>query len=150
VLELQPITFAEASEFVNRYHRHHISPQGHKFSIGINNGENVVGVIIVGRPIARFNDDGWTLEVTRCCVKDGIKNGCSMLYGAAWRASKALGYKKLITYTLQEEPGTSLKAVGWKIIGETPGKSWSVKSRPRIDKHPLGQRTIWEIKDGVR
>lgn len=98
---------------------------------------------MVGRPVARRLDNGWTLEVTRCCT-DGAKNAASMLYATAWRAARALGYRRLITYTLEEEPGTSLDAAGWKNIGMTPGKSWSVPSRPRIDTHPLGQKKLWE------
>jgi hypothetical protein len=105
--------------------------------------EKVVGVIMVGRPVARHLDNGKTLEVTRCCT-DGTKNAASKLYGAAWSAAKALGFRRLITYTLSSEPGTSLRAAGWKELYKTSGGSWSVPSRPRIDKHPLGQKTIWE------
>lgn len=143
-LQLQPITFKEASEFIRLHHRHHLPPQGHKFSIAVNNGEKVVGVVTVGRPVARHLDDGWTLEVTRCCT-DGTKNAASMLYGAAARAAKALGYKRLITYTLKREPGTSLKAAGWIALYDTrKEKSWDTPSRPRVDKHPTGQKTLWE------
>lgn len=142
-LELQPINFDEACAFVRRFHRHHNPSVGWKFGIAANDGEKVVGVVMVGRPVARHLDDGWVLEVTRCCT-DGTKNAASMLYGAAWRAAKALGYKRLITYTLAEEPGTSLKAAGWKELYTTKGGSWSVPSRPRVDTHPLGQKTLWE------
>lgn len=145
MLEIQPITFDEACEFVRRHHRHHVPPQGHKFSIAVNDGEKVVGVIIVGRPVARYLDDGWTLEVTRCCT-DGTKNACSMLYGAARRAAWALGYRRLITYTLKKEPGTSLLAAGFKEIGLRGGMSWNRPGRPRVDKHPLGQKRLWEAK----
>lgn len=142
-LELQPITFKEAARFVKLHHRHHQPPQGAKFAIGLNNGERVVGVIIVGRPVARKLDDGYTAEVTRCCT-DGTKHAPSKLYAAAWRAARAMGYRRLITYTLEREPGTSLIAAGWKEVGSTPGRSWSVPSRPRVDTHPLGQKTLWE------
>lgn len=142
-LHLQPITWDEARVFVDRNHRHHEAPRGHKFSIGVNNGEKVVGVIVVGRPVSRMLDNGWTLEVTRCCVLEEAKNAASMLYAAAWRAARAMGYQRLITYTLREEPGTSLKAAGWKVIGETAGGSWSREGRPRVDRHPLGQKTLW-------
>jgi len=143
MLTLQPITFDEACEFVRQHHRHHIPPQGHKFSIAVADSEKVVGVIIVGRPVARHLDNGRTLEVTRCCT-DGTRNAASMLYGAAWRAAKALGYRRIVTYTLASEPGMSLRAAGWRELYKTPGKSWSVPSRPRIDKHPMGQKTLWE------
>lgn len=144
MLELQPITLKEACRFVAEHHRHHLPPRGHKFSIAVNDGDKVVGVIIVGRPVSRhWAKDGWTAEVTRCCT-DGTKNAASMLYGAAARAARAMGYKRLITYTLVSEPGTSLVAAGWKVLYQTPGKSWSVPSRPRVDTHPLGQKTLWE------
>jgi hypothetical protein len=142
-LELQPITYEEACEFIRLHHRHHLPPQGWKFGIAVNDGAKVVGVITVGRPVARMLDNGWTLEVTRCCT-DGTRNAASMLYGAAWRAAKAMGYRRLITYTLVEEPGTSLKAAGWKAIGEIRGHSWNMPGRPRVDKHPTGQKTLWE------
>jgi hypothetical protein len=150
MLELQPITLKEAQIFVNEHHRHNIAPIGHKYSIGLNDSEKVIGVAIVGRPIARYNDDGWTLEVLRVCVLDGYTNACSKLYAAAWRAAKNLGYKRLITYTLKSEPGTSLKAAGWQIIGQTEykPKGWDVPSRPRVmaDRYPIEQKTIWEAR----
>lgn len=143
VLELQPITQREAFDFVERFHRHHLPPQGSLFQIAVNNGENVVGVIVVGRPVSRHLDNGYTAEITRCCT-DGTKNAASMLYAAAQRAARAMGYRRVITYTLKEEPGTSLIAAGWTALYDTPGKSWNNASRPRVDKHPLGQKTLWE------
>lgn len=117
-LELQPITYAEACEFITLYHSHHLPPQGWKFGIAVNDGQKVVGVATIGRPVARRLDNGWTLELTRCCT-DGTKHAASMLYGAAWRAVKAMGYKRLITYTLKDEPGISLQAAGWKALYQT-------------------------------
>lgn len=142
-LQLQPITFPEASVFITQYHRHHLPSAGWKFGIAVNDGEKVVGVVTIGRPVSRHLDNGWTLEVTRCCT-DGTKHAASMLYAAAWRACKALGYRRLVTYTLIEEPGTSLKAAGWKDVYTTPGRSWDRPSRPRVDTHPLGQKVLWE------
>jgi len=141
-LDLQPIAYKEACTFIEMHHRHHLPPQGWKFGVAVNDGEKVVGVITVGRPVARNLDNGWTLEVTRCCT-DGTKNAASMLYGAAWRASRALGYKRLITYTLVSEPGTSLIAAGYIKLYETDGGSWDCKSRPRVDKAPTGQKSLW-------
>lgn len=145
-LGLQPITFSEACNFIKEFHSHHLPPVGWKFGIAINDGEKVVGVITVGRPVARNNDDGYTAEVTRCCT-DRTEHVASKLYAAAWRAARAMGYKRLITYTLIEEPGTSLKAAGWRVVGQTKGGSWSREGRPRVDKHPLGQKTLWEMVD---
>lgn len=143
MLMLQPITFAEAKEFVKRHHRHHGPPLGHILSIAVGDGTEVRGVAIIGRPVARGLQDGWTAEVTRCCT-DGTKNAASMLYSAAWRAVRAMGYQRLVTYTLNTEPGTSLKAAGWKVIAETKGGSWSCPSRPRVDMHPLQGKLRWE------
>lgn len=147
--ELQPLSLKEAQDFINEYHRHNVAPIRDKFRIGLNDGEKVIGVIMVGRPIARHNDDGWTLEVTRCCVLEGYKDANSMLYAAAWRATRNMGYKRLITYTLITEPGTSLVAAGWKVIGQTKArpKGWDTPSRPRVmaEKYPTEQKTIWEI-----
>jgi len=146
VLILQPITYKEACIFIENYHRHHQPPQGWKFGIAANNGEDIVGVITVGRPIARNLDNGMTLEVTRCCT-DGTKNACSFLYGAAWRAGKALGYKRMITYTLNSESGSSLKGSGWIITAETQGKrSWNTPARKRIDAPTQQMKLRWEPK----
>jgi hypothetical protein len=146
MLELQPITYRESCAFIEEHHSHHRPPQGYKFAIAVNDGERIVGVITVGRPVSRNLDDGWTAEVTRCCTI-GVKNAASMLYAAAWRAARAMGYKRMITYTLVKEKGTSLKAAGWKTLYQTEGGSWSRSERPRIDKHPLGQKTLWEAAD---
>lgn len=99
---------------------------------------------MIGRPVARALDDGLTLEVNRVAT-DGAKNACSALYGAAWRAARALGYRRLVTYTLATEPGTSLDAAGWKVVGQVTGRSWSCPSRPRDDKHPTTNKVRWEV-----
>lgn len=148
MLQLQPITFDEACEFIKEHHRHHLPSRGWKFGTAANDGEKVVGVVVVGRPVSRHLDDGWTLEVTRLCT-DGTKNVASMLYGAAWRATRALGYTRLITYILAEEPGTSLSAAGWRVVGETRGGSWNTPSRPRVDKAPTGKKTLWEMTNAA-
>ncbi len=144
-----PLTFAEAAEFVRQHHRHLQPPQGHKFSIGLNRDDAIVGVVVVGRPVARMLDDTWTAEVTRCCVLEGYPGACSQLYGAAWRAAREMGYRKLITYTLADtEPGTSLKAAGWQIVAATQdGQSWGRRNRPRVDLHPLQRKLRWEVGD---
>lgn len=117
MLEICPMTLKEANAYVEQHHRHHKPVVGHKFSIGCSDGEKIVGVAIVGRPVARHLDDGWTLEVNRLCT-DGTRNACPMLYAAAWRAARAMGYKRLVTYILESESGVSLKAAGWKCVGQ--------------------------------
>lgn len=144
-LQIVPCELSDANAFVAKHHRHHGRVVGHKFSIGItDDSAELRGVAIIGRPVARRLDDGWTLEVTRLAT-DGCQHACSALYAAAWRAARAMGYRKLVTYILATEPGTSLKAAGWKLVGSTPGRSWSVPSRPRIDKHPLQEKLRWEM-----
>ena len=143
-LHLCPVTLTEAHEFVRQHHRHHQPAQGGLFAVGCGLGENVAGVAVIGRPIARRLQDGWTAEVTRLAT-DGTKNACSMLYGAAWRACRALGYRRLVTYILNTEPGTSLTAAGWTCLGKAGGGSWSCPSRPRVDMHPTQEKLRWEI-----
>lgn len=139
-----PMELADANEYVRLHHRHHPPVVGHKFSLGaMERDKGLVGVAIVGRPVARRNDDGWTLEITRLCT-DGTPHACSFLYAAAWRAGRALGYRRMGTFIGKDEPGTSLKAAGWRLVSETPGRSWSVPSRPRMDKHPLQGRLYYE------
>lgn len=138
-----PMTLKEANAYVVQNHRHHKPVVGHKFSIGAARGDEIVGVVIVGRPVARMRDDGMTLEVTRLCT-DGSKNVPSLLYGAAARAAFALGYKRIGTYILNSEPGTSLRAAGWKLIGEAGGGKWGRKDRPRVDTHPTQPKLLFE------
>lgn len=146
-LTLHPLTLKEARRFVAKHHRHHKAPQGGLFAIGCVSGESdePCGVVIVGRPVARMADDGWTAEVTRLCTT-GERNACSMLYSAAWRACRAMGYKRLITYILASEPGVSLQAAGWRLVGETCGGTWNRRGRPRYDKHPLEGKLLWEVR----
>jgi len=141
-----PLDLAEANEFVSRFHRHHHRVVGHKFSIGVAKEGNIVGVVIVGRPVSRALDDGITLEVTRLAT-DGTKNACSFLYGAAARAAFALGFKRIGTYILASEPGTTLKASGWRLVGEVRGRSWSCASRPRVDCHPTQDKLRFEVEN---
>lgn len=146
-MDLVPITFADACAFVAEHHRHHMPPQGHKFSIGAEADGALVGVIIVGRPVARLFDDGLTLEVTRSCTT-GQSNANSMLYAAAWRAAKALGYRRLITYTLASESGSSLRAAGYRVVAQRRSRpGWDMPGRRRAnDSTAHGvQRTLWEV-----
>lgn len=137
------ISLADANGFVGKWHRHHIPVVGHKFSIGAVKSGALVGVVIVGRPVSRMRDDGYTLEVTRLCT-DGTPNACSFLYGKAAKAAFALGYYRIGTYTLPSEGGASLRATDWELLGERGGGSWNCPSRPRADKHPTEPKWLWE------
>lgn len=144
VLELCPISLKEANLFVAENHRHHKPVVGHKFSIGCTNGEKIVGVAIVGRPVSRYLDDGKTLEVNRLCT-DGTRNACSILYAAAWRAAKAMGYKRMVTYILESEDGASLRAAGWRCTGKAGGLRWTGKRKPKEDLYPAQMKKRYEI-----
>ena len=127
MLEIRPCSFRQAKEYVKNHHRHNHPPVGHKFSIVCYDDDRLCGVCMVGRPVSRALDDGTTAEVNRCCT-DGTKNACSILYGAACRAAKAMGYKRIYTYTREDEPGTSLKASNWKCEGRAGSESgWTGK-----------------------
>ena len=143
-VEIVPITLREANAFVSEYHRHHGPTTGHKFSIGLSDGEKIIGVVIAGRPVSRHLDDGLTLEVNRLCT-DGTRNACSMLYAAAWRAAKAMGYKRMVTYILESENGASLRASGWKCVGQAGGLRWTGKRRPKADLYPAEMKQRYEI-----
>jgi hypothetical protein len=144
-----PIKFHDASAFVALHHRHHRPPPGCRFCLGVATEDRLVGVAMVGRPVARHFDDGGTLEVNRTCT-DGTPNANSALYAAAWRAAKALGYTRLITYTEGGESGASLRGAGWRVVAERPPRpSWAASSVAlRHLRHPVGaggvERTLWE------
>ena len=148
-LTIVPLSLRQANTFVAELHRHHKPARGHKFSIGVHDGEKLVGVAIVGRPVARAYDDGTTLEVNRTCT-DGTANANSALYGAAWRVAREMGYDRLITYTQDGESGASLRGAGWKIIGQRPARGSWVESSQKL-KHLRDEvgnggvaRTLWE------
>lgn len=143
MLRLKPITLREANEYVKLRHRHHKPVAGHKFSIGCEADGRLVGVIIAGRPVSRYLDDGKTLEVTRLCT-DGTKNACSFLYAAAARAASAMGYDRIITYTLDTEDGASLRAAGWTCQGKAGGLCWTGKRKPEKPQYPAQMKLRYE------
>jgi hypothetical protein len=149
-MKIVPMSLAEANKFVANFHRHNKPVQGAKFSIGASDGECLIGVAIVGRPVSRHLDDGITAEVTRCCVLDDAPKGaCSFLYSRGWRAWQAMGGQRLVTYTLQSESGASLRGAGWRVVGQTKGfaegKGWT--TRPGREWQPvIGQAKFrWEV-----
>ena len=143
MLTLIPVPLKEANAFVAAHHRHHKPVAGHKFSLGCVKDGQLVGVAIVGRPVSRYLDDGMTLEVNRLC-STGEKNVCSFLYGAAARAARTLGYRKIITYTLDSEPGTTLRAAGWSCAGLAGGKEWTGQRKPKEQQYPAQMKLRYE------
>ena len=130
-LEIRPITLRAANAFVGQHHRHNLPTNGHKFSVACYDGDRLCGVAIAGQPIARKLDDGLTIEIRRVCT-DGTRNACSILYGACSRCAKEMGYKRVVTYTLVSEPGSSLRAAGFKNCGEAGGCHGT--SRPVLER----------------
>lgn len=151
-LRITPITFRAACDFVTALHRHNKAPRGHKFSVGVTRYGALVGVAMAGRPVARALDDGETIEVNRTCT-DGTKNANSMLYGAVWRAAKAMGYTRAVTYTQHDECGASLRAAGWRRAAALkPRGSWAESTADaslKAMRDPVGdggvERVRWEI-----
>lgn len=140
-MEIRPITFKMASDFINQHHRHHKATVGHKFSIGLYEDNRLIGVAVCGRPVSRYYDDGITCEINRLCT-DGTYNACSMLYGACCRVAKEMGYKKIITYILKSESGASLKASNFICEGEAGGTHWTGK-RNKGQDIPSEMKTRW-------
>ena len=148
-LRVVPCSNERAKEYVTAEHRHHGASVQARFSLAaIDEGGNVRGVVMVGRPVARMLDDGWTLEVNRLAT-DGAPNACSLLYGAARRVAKEMGYAKLVTYIREDEPGTSLRASGWVSEGPIRARSWNMPGRPRTDKTEIVRRTRWSVMLGA-
>lgn len=153
-MQISPITLRAAQEFVAQHHRHNKPPRGHKFSIGLKNSDGeLIGVATAGRPVARNFDDGLTLEVNRTCTT-GERNANSALYGAVWRAARAMGYQRCITYTQADESGASLRAAGFVRVKVLPArKGWADSSVALKGKRdPVGNggvsRVLWEIRRG--
>lgn len=141
MLTVVPLTLKEANNFIEDHHRHHKPVRGHRFSLGCLKDGQMVGVAICGRPVARKTNYQEVLEVTRLCT-DGTKNTCSFLYSACARVAKEMGFKKIQTFILDSEHGSSLKASGWTYDGHTVGRQWKHSDgkerrtdQPTCDKH---------------
>jgi len=146
-LTVVPCERDEANAFVMQHHRHLGEVPGHRFSLAVSDPDGKVrGVAIVGRPIGRYDEDGWTVQVLRSAT-DGCPNAPSALSGACRRAAFALGYRRVLTFTLKSESGVSLRASGFVLVGEAgkpDGAGWSSASRPRVDKAPRQRKLRWE------
>jgi hypothetical protein len=147
-LRLRPVTRDVARAFVAQHHRHNGPPLGWVFGVGLELEGELVAVGMAGRPVARLLDDGCTLEITRCCTL-GTKNAASMVYGALGRAAAALGYRRVVTYILEGEPGTSLRAAGFHEVqlrsrGPRARDTWATPGRPRYQANLWGEAALPE------
>lgn len=138
-----PLTLDQANHLVEQLHRHHKPARGHRFSLGLlDDAGGLRGAAIVGRPVARQIDQHAVAEVSRL-VTDGVPNGCSTLYGAAARVAREMGFERIQTYILAEEPGVTLRAAGWTLDMVTSGGKWSYGRRGGNDDHPTGPKQRW-------
>lgn len=144
-LELEPISLRDANAFIAKHHRHHPGRRSCRFAVAVRRGRRMVGVAIAGNPVSKALNDGRTLEVSRSCTT-GAKNANSMLYAACWRAARAIGYRRMITYTLPEESGSSLRAIGMRQDGMTEGRPWSRPKRPRPTLYTVGPKVRWIVE----
>jgi hypothetical protein len=144
-VKIRPVTRDEAYAYLREHHRHHGVTTGYKFALGAEKNNELVGVVTVGRPSSRMlqSAEPLTCEVTRLCT-NGTRNACSFLYGAARRVAFEMGFQRIVTYILESEPGSSLKASGWKFVRVTKGGSWDRPSRGRADKAPTVPKQLWE------
>lgn len=140
-MEIRPITLKQANAFVKQYHRHSLPTVGCKFALGCYKDTALVGCAICGRPVSRRLDNGLTCEINRLCT-DGTQNACSMLYGACCRVARAMGYKKVITYTLESENGASLRASNFKCEGLAGGLKWT-GTRDKGQNLPAEMKKRW-------
>jgi hypothetical protein len=149
-LDVVPVTLPVANRVVERWHRHHAPiPGGFAWwAVAAVASGRIVGVAIAGRPTNRNNDDRQTVEVLRVAT-DGTPNACSALLGACARCAKAIGARRVITYTLSSESGASLRGAGWECEEEDTGRSWwtSTGTRPpaREREHMAQSKARWAV-----
>lgn len=139
------MTLRAAREYVNENHRHHKAPQGGLFAVACELDGKVIGCAIVGKPVARMLNDGRTAEITRLCT-DGTRNACSFLYRVCVRVARAMGYERVLTYTLDDESGASLRGAAFAVTRKTKAESWNRPVRNRTDKHPTQHKLRWEAR----
>lgn len=141
-LSVKPIHLRPAREFVEQFHRHNIPPVGGKFAVSVHSENGLCGVAICGRPVSRSLDDGETIEIYRNCT-DGTKNACSKLYGACCQIARGMGYTKIITYTLESELGSSLRASGFTCEGIAGGEQWTGPRKRDYYVAPQEKKRRW-------
>lgn len=146
VVRVRPVSLNAARSWIAECHRHLRRPvTGWLFGVEIlsDDGERI-GVACAGRPASRMLQDGETCEITRVAVVEGHRNACSFAYGALRRAAAALGYARVVTYTLADEPGSSLRAAGFVDCGPAGGGEADRPSRRRGPVEQSGMKRRWE------
>lgn len=148
--EARWVTLREASAFVAKHHRHHVPPQGGIVAIGLffPSTDMLIGVAIIGRPVSRVLEARRDCELTRLCVLPEYRNAASALLGRAKRVAQSLGFRRMVTYTLPEEGGASLRAAGMQCdIALTGGGEWTRPSRQRAEaNYPVQRKQRWWVE----
>lgn len=149
-VDVVPLTLPRANECVTAWHRHHSAlPGGFAwFCVGAVVNGALVGAAIAGRPTNRNNDDGQTVEVLRI-ASNGAMNVCSALLGACARAARAIGARRVITYTLDDETGASLRGAGWQREADGITSWWTHAGArtPAVDRdHMRKQKVRWGLR----
>lgn len=141
------VPLKEAARFIAVHHRHHDPVQGGIIALGLWEGEALVGVGVLGRPVSRALQAAGAVEVTRLCVRQDSRHAASALLAALRRVGQALGFARIVTYTLAEEGGASLRAAGWQAeLQLVEGGEWNRQDRPRLPAtHPTGRKVRWWV-----
>ena len=143
-MKIVPLTLKEANQLVGSWHRHHKPVQGHRFSVGVRQGDRFVGAAIVGRPVNKDTAQYSIAEVTRL-VTDGTKNACSILYASCARIAREMGFESIQTFILVDEPGTSLIAAGWEYVGVTEPSNWNSRPGRRTDQPTCLKKKFFKV-----
>jgi len=145
MFKIVPMAIKEANKYVKKWHRHNKPVVAARWAIGVEKEGELVGVAIVGNPIARLLCDGKTAEVLRVAT-NGERNANSFLYTRCRRICQLMGYEKVITYTLEIESGASLRAIGAKIVANGIQTNWGKGKRKRINQKISTQKKFrWEL-----
>lgn len=147
MLNLSPITIGDARKYVEREHSHHHAPLSALCAVSVVDGGGlIVCVSMLGRPVSRELQAQGCVEVHRVASDGTAPHAASMAIGAIARAAIALGWRRLVSYTLLGEAGTSYRAAGWCPVSVSrDGREWSCVSRERGAVGQPGAKVRWEV-----
>lgn len=131
MIELRPITRDLANDCVRRWHRHHKPVRQRVLSVGAFIEGEIVGAAIVEPAKAEALSKNGVFEVTRLACRGGgatlnghVDGVASKLLGAAWGAMRAMGCRRMCSYTRLDESGVCYRAAGWVAVAFSKGEAW--------------------------
>ena len=147
-LRTRPVRFTAARDFVRHHHAHCTAPAAWRFGQAILNGGTMLGVVMVGNPVAPALNGRGTVEVNRLCIRRDIPrvlawNAASQLYGWAAREAARQGWTHIITYTRADEDGISVRAAGWQQEARIRGRGWHSSRRARSNTNAWVDKIRW-------